>query len=198
MTNYQDVVDAWDRAGPGAIHPSRSGGEDAYRASGVAQARLISAALAGHGPSPHDLVVDYGCGDGRVAIPLAEFGWQVLAVDTSPKMLARLRERAGPIAVATATPADLPGRNVGAVYSLAVLIHHSWVDGERIVSAMVSMVRPGGLLVLDWPVADSPCERDSWIGVTTWSRQRRDAVADRLGLDPAPIGLPWSTYRRRA
>jgi 2-polyprenyl-3-methyl-5-hydroxy-6-metoxy-1,4-benzoquinol methylase len=37
--------------------------------------------------------LDFGCGDGRVAIPLAALGYEVTAVDSSQRMLDRLAER---------------------------------------------------------------------------------------------------------
>jgi SAM-dependent methyltransferase len=38
-------------------------------------------------------VLEYGCGSGRVTLPLARGGHSVLGVDTSPVMLQRLRQR---------------------------------------------------------------------------------------------------------
>src|SRR5690606_3985817 len=42
-----------------------------------------------------DTVLEFGCGTGRVAIPLAEAGLRVTGVDISPAMLALARKRAG-------------------------------------------------------------------------------------------------------
>ena len=191
MLSYGDVVDAWDRADPRHIHPSRDESEQSYWDSGRCQAQQLDRAFRGVGVD--GTVLDYGCGDGRVAIPMADLGWHVVAADTSPRMLARLRSHAGDT-VEVADAAALP--QVDAAYCLAVLIHHSYVDARRIVQRVADAVRPGGLLVLDWPVSDQPRERGGWIEVTTWAASQRSEAAAGCGLEPADIGLPWSTWRR--
>ena len=49
-------------------------------------------------------ILEIGAGSGRLTIPLAESGYDVVAVDISPSMLAILREKL------TAQPADVRGR----------------------------------------------------------------------------------------
>lgn len=49
-------------------------------------------------------ILEFGAGAGRVTIPLARDGHHVTAVDLSPPMLARLRERLSPL------PAEVRGR----------------------------------------------------------------------------------------
>jgi len=39
------------------------------------------------------LAVDLGCGDGRDAVPLLQRGWEVIAIDSEPAALERLRAR---------------------------------------------------------------------------------------------------------
>jgi len=193
VVGYRDVVDAWDRADPRRIHPSRDESEQAYWDSGREQAAKITAGLRAAGVHVGGSVLDYGCGDGRVAVPMAAQGWRVIAADTSPRMVDRLRRNAGD--TVTVAPVDsLPV--VDAAYCLAVLIHHDRASAARIVATIAGAVRDGGLLVLDWPTSVTPQERDSWIGVTTWAPAERAAVAGRLGLVPADVGLPWSTWRR--
>lgn len=192
MTTYQEVVAAWDRATPGQIHPLRSVSEEAYWSGGARQAQQITDGLRSVGIVPPARVLDFGCGDGRVAAPMARLGWQVVAADTSPAMLRRVQEHGLPIEAVSPDQVS----EVDAAYCLAVLIHHSWDDGERLVAAIAAAVRPGGVLMLDWQVSKRPVERASWIGVTTWSQRRRDQVAARLGLEPIDLGMPWSTWRR--
>lgn len=189
-----DVIQAWDQADPAAIHPLRNVSEDAYWNSGKNQAALLSTVL------PEGCkVMDFGCGDGRVAIPLAELGYDVTAVDSSQNMLDRLTERAPNIttmqADADGIAAHLGRRRMDAVYALAVLIHHSWADCLDIIGKLRAATKLGGILVLDWPTADQPAEADSWIGVTTWSREQQADACARIGLEPVDSGLPWSVYR---
>ena len=45
-------------------------------------------------PDSHLTVLDIGCGDGRLAIPLAALGYKINALDISPQMISGLTERA--------------------------------------------------------------------------------------------------------
>jgi 2-polyprenyl-3-methyl-5-hydroxy-6-metoxy-1,4-benzoquinol methylase len=190
----QSVIEAWDEADPDAIHPLRRVSEDAYWESGKAQADMVAAVIPDGAK-----VLDFGCGDGRVAIPLAELGYDVTAVDSSQRMLDRLAERAPDVTAVHAAgdglAAHLGRRKMDAVYCLAVLIHHSYADCLNIVGKLRAATKLGGILVLDWPVSDQPGEADSWIGVTTWSKEQQGDACDRLGLEPVDSELPWGVYR---
>lgn len=183
--NLQDVVQAWDRADPKYIHPTREHeSEEAYWDSGEAEVGRFIGHL-----SPGATVLDFGCGDGRVAIPLHRRGFHVIAADSSVTMLNRLTEREPDIDTIRTDGSDLVERlgdlaldDVDAVLCLAVLIHHDYACAERILTSLVEALRPGGLLVLNWPTSPTPGERDSWIGITTWCPQRRAEIADQLGL----------------
>ena len=190
-----DVITAWDQADPEAIHPLRRISEDAYWNSGVNQAAILGTVIPDGAK-----VLDFGCGDGRVAIPLAALGYEVTAVDSSQRMLDRLTERAPDIttvqAAADGIAAHLGRRRMDAVYCLAVLIHHSYTDCLDIIGKLRAATKLGGTLVLDWPLSDQPSEADSWIGVTTWSKEQQAEACERLGLEPvADSGLPWGVYR---
>lgn len=187
---FQSVIQAWDEADLACIHPTREHvSEDAYWASGAAQARHLAKLL------PADWsVIDFGCGDGRVTIPLAALGYDVTAADASARMLRELTRRAPHIPVALTQGTALAGFEVDAAICLAVLIHHSWDDGARITAALAGAVRPGGVLALDWPVSPYPCEAATWIGVTTWDRARRLAVARACGLEPLDPPAGWSLH----
>ncbi|MER5584103.1 class I SAM-dependent methyltransferase [Streptomyces asoensis] len=189
-----DVIAAWDQADPDAIHPTRSVSEEAYWASGEAQAKLLAAVIPAGAK-----VLDFGCGDGRVAIPMADLGYEVTAVDASQRMLDRLGERAPAMTTVQAGADGLAGhlgrRRMDAVYTLAVLIHHSYGDCLAIVGKLRAATKLGGILVLDWPVSDRPAEAANWIGVTTWSAERQAEACKRIGLEPVDSGLPWGVYR---
>ena len=188
-----DVIAAWNEADPAAIHPTRSVSEGAYWASGVAQAEMLATVL------PKGCrVVDFGCGDGRVAVPLRELGYDVTGADASQAMLARLAELDRDLPTVASVGTDLAtaiGRKVDAVVSLAVLIHHGYEACEQIIAGLRAAVKVNGLLVLDWPLSDDPGEAGSWIGVTTWSRDQQDGICKRVGLKRLDSDLPWGVFR---
>ncbi|MFB7647143.1 class I SAM-dependent methyltransferase [Streptomyces sp. NPDC056084] len=189
-----DVIEAWDQADADAIHPLRRVSEDAYWESGRQQADMLATVILAGAK-----VMDFGCGDGRVAIPMAALGYEVTAVDSSQRMLDRLTERAPGLtmvhAAADGIAAHLGRRRMDAVYSLAVLIHHSYADCLDIITRLRAATKLGGTLVLDWPVSDRPSEASHWIGVTTWSREQQAEACARIGLEPVDSELPWGVYR---
>ena len=189
-----DVIRAWDRADPKAIHPTRTVSEDAYWGSGKVQADMLAAVIPDGAK-----VMDFGCGDGRVAIPMAALGYEVTAVDASQRMLDRLADRAPDLttvqADADGVAAHLGRRRMDAVYSLAVLIHHSYADCLHIIGKLRAATKLGGFLILDWPVSDAPAEAGSWIGVTTWAREKQADACAEIGLEPVDSDLPWGVYR---
>lgn len=189
-----DVIRAWDKADPTAIHPLRQVSEDAYWESGRAQADMLATVIPDGAK-----VLDFGCGDGRVAIPMAAHGFEVTAVDASQNMLDRLSERDPDVttvqADADGIAAHLGRRRMDAGYTLAVLIHHSYQDCLHIISKLRAATKLGGILVLDWPTSETPAEADSWIGVTTWSPRQQDDACAAIGLEPVESDLPWGVYR---
>lgn len=191
----EDVIASWDRPeAAGSIHPTRGISEDAYRASGQAQAELLAADI----PAAVK-VMDFGCGDGRVAIPLRDMGYDVTCVDASPRMLAALAERDPDLTTFQSDGSDF-GKHLGrrkfdAVYCLAVLIHHDYATGEQLVENLRAVVKKGGLLALDWPTSDEPSDGHGWLGVTTWPEEKRDEIAARLKMERFDADRPWTVWR---
>lgn len=186
MVTFSDVVEGWKVAPVTAIHPLRHVSDEAYWESGRAQALEAS-----HWVEEGGTVVDFGCGDGRVAIPLARLGFAVAAVDASPEMLDRLNENISTDDGAFWTFLS-DGTNlskalelvapVDAVHCRAVLIHHSHKDVERLVTEFAKVLKPGGMLIADWPVG-AHYERQNWTDVTTWLPNHRLKVATAAGFE---------------
>lgn len=189
-----DIIAAWDAADPAAIHPSRDISEEAYWASGTEQAAQLANVL-----PAGSRVVDFGCGDGRVAIALRAAGFEVTGVDSSQRMLDRLADRDPDLPTLHMTEPGLYeqlGKKTDAVVCLAVLIHHTYAVAAELIEEMRTAVKANGLLVLDWPVSDTePVEARSWLEVSQWPRQDHDALCARLGLKQLDTELPWGVYR---
>lgn len=107
-----------------------------------------------------DPVLELGCGNGRVTIPLATGGLQVVGVDVSAPMLAGARKRLA------AEPAEVrqrvrleqgdmrqfdPGINIGCAiipaHTFAVLLTRE--DQERTLACVRSRLKPSGRLAFD-------------------------------------------------
>jgi trans-aconitate methyltransferase len=96
-------------------------------------------------------IVDAGCGTGRHAAALAQAGFEVTGIDSSPELLAVARERAPG---AELVVADLrtwePERPFDGALCRGVL--NDFVeddDRQRALAGLARMLRPGGLLVAD-------------------------------------------------
>ena len=116
----------------------------------------LSLALAARTGGP---IIELGVGTGRLAVPLAAAGYDVVGIDTDPAMLARARVRAAAgsaarlrLLEADMTSARLPdaGR-----YGLAILaLNTLFLVGGReaqaaAVATLAAHLRPGGLAVVD-------------------------------------------------
>lgn len=188
MTTFDQVVKAWQGAHVDAIHPLRADDVDGYWESGWFQAQQAAAHIPAGGS-----VVDFGCGDGRIAIPLAHMGFGVTAIDASPIMLRRLlkaaKEQTRDFDFDNLNTVQSDGTDLGklkrmfdAVVCRAVLIHHGFKDGGKLVGYLSDILKPGGVLVADWPSGEEH-ERRDWIDVSVWSVSRRNGVAGLLGLE---------------
>lgn len=204
MANMQDIIDSWNVAAvkePEAIHPFRNVSELAYWESGRLQAQSMS-----HLVNKDDVILDMGCGDGRVAHAFHERGVSIIGADSSPQMLDRLQKKCPGMETIVSNGIDLPEvlettglPKVDMLYCLAVLIHHDYESGEAMVRGMAKAVKPGGFLVLDWPTADlykRAHQRTWWCDVTVWDGIWQDRIATDAGLVRCEDELMWNVYRK--
>ena len=135
-------------------------------------------------------MLEYGCGLGRLALPLARRPGSVTAVDRSPVMLDLARREAGRRGlghIAFETPADLfaAPRPFDLVVCYHVLQRLPQVDAMALLRRLIGLIGPGGVGVFQWPYrTDDP----GLVLASRWLRERlpgANAVANRLRGKPA-------------
>ena len=105
-------------------------------------------------------VLDVGCGTGRVAIPLARAGADVVAIDKSPKMLDRARKKIADEPSdaqqrVTWVEAPMQDFTVGTNFKMAFLAFNILPllpgkrDQELAMQAVAKSLVPGGTLIID-------------------------------------------------
>lgn len=110
-------------------------------------------------------ILELGAGSGRVTIPLARDGHEVVAIDQSPPMLARLRQRVHklPRSVGnriTVRAGELCTFDVGEKFSLAIaafnVLEHLYTRGEldACLRRVAAHLAPGGAFAFDVQVPD--------------------------------------------
>ena len=128
-------------------------GRDEFFRSGDRYVESLMAILRELNPefSPRS-AMDFGCGVGRLAIPLArECDSTVLGVDVSPGMLSEARKNAANHGISNVEFTDEPSGRYDLVHSYIVLQHISPRRGLPIVRDLVSRVNPGGMIALQVP-----------------------------------------------
>jgi SAM-dependent methyltransferase len=115
--------------------------------------------LAGDGP-----VLEFGVGTGRLAVPLAERGVEVVGVDISPEMLAKLKEKASAV---TVVEGDMTTVSLEREFALAYIAFNSIYvletqqDQVALFRNAAAHLRSGGRFVLEteMPRVPSPTDR---------------------------------------
>jgi SAM-dependent methyltransferase len=99
-------------------------------------------------------VLDLGCGPGRHALPLADAGLKVTAVDTSPSLLRQLEAQRGDRAIEI-VEADMREFVRPEAFDLVIVMWTSFgyftdeADHARVLDNIRNSLEPGGRLVLD-------------------------------------------------
>ncbi len=117
--------------------------------------RVVEAVLAQVPSAGVNKAVDIGAGTGRLSIPLASKAQEVIAVDVSEAMLARLDERVRLAGVSNITSRagaaeqqDFASASIDVVVSNYALHHLRDPDKEKFVKTAVQWLRPGGKLIV--------------------------------------------------
>ena len=167
--------------------------EEAFYAAGRAKtAKLLEQPSERGLPAGHGRALDFGCGAGRITLPLADRFDRVVGVDVAPSMLALARDRdrageRGDVELWLDERGDqslLAGERFDLVYSGLVLQHLPTSDAALACLRRLSdAVAPGGVLVAQLP---------TWLPVRT-RLHLNQRVYDALRR----LGVPAETIYRR-
>ncbi|MEZ5247446.1 MAG: class I SAM-dependent methyltransferase [Acidimicrobiales bacterium] len=167
-------------------------------------------ALADGGP-----VLELGVGTGRLAIPIAATGLEVVGVDASPAMLARLATKPGADAV-RAIEADMAAPPVDAGhFAVAFAAFNTWFNltddaaQQRCAASLAAALRPGGCVAVEAFVPPLEGMNDGGVSVRNLTADRavmsvsqHDADAQRIQghhIDISAAGIvmrPWVLHYR--
>jgi SAM-dependent methyltransferase len=157
---------------------------------------------------PGARILDAGCGTGRVAIRLAELGYDCVGVDLDDSMLAEARRAAPEL---TWVHADLSGAHLPGDADFDLVVAAGNVipllaagTEEATLRRLAAALRPGGLLVAGFgldaahlPLAAAPLgldDYDRWCAAAGLAPQGRFATWD--GADHDGGGYAVSVHRR--
>ena len=104
----------------------------------------------------HELVLDLGCGDGRLLRPMRQRGTALVGLDSSPTMLAAA---SGPRLRGDATRLPFRSETFGAVAALYMLYHLP--DPKQAIAESHRVLRPTGLFVASAPSRHNDLELTS-------------------------------------
>ena len=119
-------------------------------------------------PTPQDLLLDVGCGDGEALDILRHVGWQVRGVELDPNGVVSARAKGLDVREGDLPSAAWPDAHFSAVTSSHVIEHLH--DPAAFIAESRRILKPGGQLVVVTPNADA------------WTLARYGA--DWLNLDP--------------
>jgi 2-polyprenyl-3-methyl-5-hydroxy-6-metoxy-1,4-benzoquinol methylase len=189
---------------------------DQHGSAGLA--KVTAAVIAAACVRPGDQVVDLGCGQGQISLPLARQGAEVFAVDVSPAMVVQLmtvaRRDGVQTLAAAAIPIEeliLPADSVDLVVSSYALHHLRDADKARLVADTFGWLRPGGRLVLaDMMLGRGGSSRDREIirqklmlfarkGPGGWWRIAKNAGRYLLRVQERPVSMAaWTAMLNQA
>lgn len=100
---------------------------------------------------PLDSVLDFGCGAGRLTLPLAKRSKRVVACDIAPTILEHARqnaERAGLANITFTLAGELPQTSFDFICSLAVFPYIAPSEGYGLIRSLTRRIAPGGIAAI--------------------------------------------------
>lgn len=100
--------------------------------------------------SPHGRILDIGIGTGRIAVPLINLGADVIGVDLSLKMMAKLRQKQPAVRIAQADAAQLPFPAHAFDAALTTHVLHLIGPWREALHEFKRVIKPGGVYINAW------------------------------------------------
>ncbi|GAA4917309.1 SAM-dependent methyltransferase [Nonomuraea thailandensis] len=169
--------------GPGPITPDGSPVEFYSRLRAGGEPEIVAQVT-----PPGGSVLELGCGVGRVTHPLIDLGFDVVAVDESPEMLARVR---GARTVAARVQELRLGERFNTVMLASQLVN-TVDDASRhaLLAACARHVGRGGAVLIQWMPAEA---HDRWhVGM---GRQDGDVSITMAAVEEVSPGVFHATMR---
>lgn len=157
-----NLANTWDRLHARLGHDAITGpgyqDETAYDESGK---QMLERIIDATGPLDGKVVLDYGCGDGRVARHVQPLCKSLICADVSPVALAKLKARTGILGRLVdadniglmegfADPAPPELINLDLIYAWHVAHHNPRLWTFRLIVGAFRRLRPGGHLLFDY------------------------------------------------
>lgn len=199
--SYEQTKKGWDQAAinnpDAAIHPSGASGKVAYNISGLHDTKDFIDILMGVTNIQCALdfsdktIIEYGCGNGRMTIPLTDYFEKVYAVDCSYAMLQQLPVKELPEIIPILSnnnnfilPSWLNGDIEQADYalSISVFIHNTFMSGVDILQSIHKNLKSGSLAFLQIPIYDEAKEPASWSDVGVWTQDMLESACKTVGF----------------
>lgn len=135
------LSEAWEEAAQGFTAWARAPSHDSYWHFHRDQFLEIV-------PAPGRLTLDIGCGEGRLSRDLKALGHTIVAVDSSPTMVANARQADAAIEVHRADAAKLPLTDAVADLAVAFMSLQDMDDMPAAIGEAARVLEPGGRLCM--------------------------------------------------
>ncbi len=140
-TDLVHLSEVWEAEAERWIRWARTPGHDSYwRFHRDQFLRLL--------PPPGRRTVDVGCGEGRLARDLKQLGHHIIAVDSSPSLVAAAREFDPSMDVRLADAAALPLEDASADLAVAFMSLQDMDEMPTAIREVARILEPGGRLCL--------------------------------------------------
>jgi ubiquinone/menaquinone biosynthesis C-methylase UbiE len=133
------------------------------------------------GIGPHDVILEIGCGIGRVGLPLSKECLHWVGADISSGMLRHAASRLGPrpnttlVELATVGLQEFPADSFDLVYCTIVFMHLLEWDRFRYVEEAFRVLRPGGRCYVDNFTVDTETGWKIFLESSSYPVERRPA-----------------------